>query len=80
MRHLLGMLPVRGRPAWPARSTTACCPNARKWRSASIILAPGFSPYDPSKHEYYAYAKHPNVVTALEMERILSASGPFRAT
>ena len=44
----------------------------------SIILAPGFSPYNPSKHEYYAYAKHPNVVTALEFERILSASGPFQ--
>ncbi|MCJ8500877.1 FAD-dependent oxidoreductase [Desulfatitalea alkaliphila] len=44
----------------------------------SLILAPGFSPYDPSKHEYYAYAKHPNVVTALEFERILSASGPYQ--
>ncbi len=44
----------------------------------SVILAPGFEPYDPSKHEYYAYANHPNVVTAVEMERILSASGPFQ--
>jgi heterodisulfide reductase subunit A-like polyferredoxin len=44
----------------------------------SIILAPGFTPYDPSKHEYYAYAKHPNVVTSLEFERLLSASGPFQ--
>ena len=44
----------------------------------SIILAPGFTPYDPSKHEFYAYAKHPNVVTALEFERILSASGPYQ--
>jgi heterodisulfide reductase subunit A len=44
----------------------------------SIILAPGFTPYDPSKHEYYAYANHPNVVTSLEFERILSASGPFQ--
>jgi heterodisulfide reductase subunit A-like polyferredoxin len=44
----------------------------------SLILAPGFTPYDPSKHEYYAYANHPNVVTALEFERILSASGPYQ--
>ncbi len=44
----------------------------------SIILAPGFSPYDPSKHENYAYANHPNVVTALEFERVLSASGPYQ--
>ncbi|MCP4747611.1 MAG: FAD-dependent oxidoreductase [Desulfobacteraceae bacterium] len=44
----------------------------------SIILAPGFKPYDPEKEEYYAYAKNPNVVTAMEFERILSASGPFQ--
>ncbi len=44
----------------------------------SVILAPGFTPYDPSKHAYYAYANHPNVVTSLEFERVLSASGPFQ--
>ena len=44
----------------------------------SIILAPGFTPYDPSKHEYYGYASHPNVVTSLEFERVLSASGPYQ--
>ncbi len=43
----------------------------------SVILAPGFTPYDPSKHAYYSYANHPNVVTALEFERVLSASGPY---
>ena len=44
----------------------------------SIILAPGFKPYDPSKHDHYSYANHPNVVTALEFERVLSASGPYQ--
>ncbi len=44
----------------------------------SVILAPGFTPYDPSKHAYYAYANHANVVTSLEMERLLSASGPYQ--
>jgi len=44
----------------------------------SIILAPGFTPYDPSKHAYYSYANHPNVLTALEFERVLSASGPYQ--
>ena len=43
-----------------------------------IILAPGFTAFDPSGLDTYAYAKHPNVVTSLEFERILSASGPFR--
>ena len=42
----------------------------------SIILAPGFEPFDPSKFETYNYIKHPNVVTSMEFERTLSASGP----
>jgi heterodisulfide reductase subunit A len=42
----------------------------------SIILAPGYQPFDPSKFDAYGYSKHPNVITAMEMERILSASGP----
>ena len=42
----------------------------------SIILAPGFQPFDPSKFDTYSYAKHPNVITSMEFERILSASGP----
>jgi heterodisulfide reductase subunit A-like polyferredoxin len=46
----------------------------------SIILAPGFQPFDPTPHEVYSYATHPNVVTSLEFERILSASGPLPGT
>jgi heterodisulfide reductase subunit A2 len=42
----------------------------------SIILAPGFKPFDPSRFDAYGYAKHPNVITSMEMERFLSASGP----
>ena len=42
----------------------------------SLILAPGFQPFDPSAIHSYAYAHSPNVVTSLEFERILSAGGP----
>jgi heterodisulfide reductase subunit A len=42
----------------------------------SVVLAPGFRPFDPSKFDNYQYAKLPNVITAMEFERILSASGP----
>ncbi len=42
----------------------------------SIILAPGFQPFDPSGLTHYGYGRHPNVMTAMEFERILSASGP----
>ncbi len=42
----------------------------------SIILSPGFQAFDPSKFDTYSYARHPNVITSMEFERILSASGP----
>lgn len=44
----------------------------------SIILSPGFEKFDASTLEYYGYGRYPNVVTSLEFERILSASGPFQ--
>ena len=42
----------------------------------AVVLAPGFTPFDPSKFDNYQYANLPNVLTSLEFERILSASGP----
>ncbi len=44
----------------------------------SLILAPGFEPFDASIKGEYGYGRMPNVVTSLEFERILSASGPFQ--
>ncbi|MGB2930347.1 MAG: FAD-dependent oxidoreductase, partial [Desulfobacterales bacterium] len=43
----------------------------------SVVLAPGFQPFDPSKFDNYNYVNHPNVITSTEFERILSATGPF---
>ncbi|MBU0732625.1 MAG: FAD-dependent oxidoreductase, partial [Proteobacteria bacterium] len=42
----------------------------------AVVLAPGFKPFDPSKFDTYNYSKHPNIITSMEFERILSASGP----
>ncbi|BCS95666.1 hypothetical protein DSLASN_12980 [Desulfoluna limicola] len=42
----------------------------------SIILAPGFKTYDPSGKDIYNYDRSPDVVTSIEFERLLSASGP----
>ncbi len=42
----------------------------------SVILSPGFVPFDPSRFDNYQYANFPNVITSMEFERILSASGP----
>jgi heterodisulfide reductase subunit A len=44
----------------------------------AILLAPGFAPYDPAQYQTYKYAKYPNVVTSMEFERILSATGPYQ--
>jgi len=43
----------------------------------SVILCPGSDPYDPAHLEnVYHYKTSPNVLTSLEFERILSATGP----
>lgn len=44
----------------------------------AIILATGFNPYDPTKDKEYGFGVYPNVLTGLEMERLLSATGPSR--
>lgn len=45
-------------------------------RVGSIVLAPGFHAFDPSGIGTWGYGHFPNVITSLEMERYLSASGP----
>ena len=42
----------------------------------SIVLAPGAALFDPSGLDNIGYRDQPDVVTSLEYERILSASGP----
>jgi heterodisulfide reductase subunit A len=42
----------------------------------SIILATGFKTFDARRNAYYGYGVHPNVYTALEVERLVNASGP----
>jgi heterodisulfide reductase subunit A2 len=42
----------------------------------SVILAPGYEAYNAALSEEYGYGRYANVVTALEFERLLSASGP----
>jgi heterodisulfide reductase subunit A len=43
----------------------------------SIILAPGFEAFDARLKSEYGYGRFQNVVTSIEFERILSASGPY---
>jgi len=43
----------------------------------AIILAPGLARYNPIVRQELGYGRWPNVVSAIQFERILSASGPF---
>ncbi len=44
--------------------------------AGAIILATGYQLLDPSEVKEYGYGRYPNVVSALEYERMVSASGP----
>jgi len=42
----------------------------------AVVLAPGYTLYEPRRSAEWGYGRYANVVTALEFERMLSASGP----
>ena len=42
----------------------------------AIVVASGFDLFDPNKTPEYGYDKYTNVITGLEFERLVSASGP----
>ena len=43
----------------------------------AVILSTGFEIFDARLKGEYGYGRYPNVLTSLEFERVLSASGPF---
>jgi heterodisulfide reductase subunit A len=47
-----------------------------EFQVGAIILATGFQIFDAHKIPYYGYGVYPNVYTALEVERLINASGP----
>ncbi len=42
----------------------------------AVVLAPGFETFDPTQAGVWGFGRYPNVVTAMQFERYLSASGP----
>jgi heterodisulfide reductase subunit A2 len=49
----------------------------REIEVGSVILCPGTDAFDPGPYEdIYHHKSHPNILTSLEFERILSATGP----
>ncbi|MGB5985199.1 MAG: FAD-dependent oxidoreductase, partial [Desulfobacterales bacterium] len=64
----------------------ACCPAGAIFLDdqqrqvqkhfGAVVLATGAAIFDPGKLDYFSYGTEPDVVTSLEYERIMSASGP----
>lgn len=42
----------------------------------TIIVATGFDVFDPAVIPEYGYGKYPNVITAMELERLANSAGP----
>ena len=51
--------------------------ETRELKVGSIILSPGYEIFDARIKKELGYGRFENVLSALEFERILSASGPF---
>jgi len=47
-----------------------------EYNIASIITATGYDQIDPAILDRYHFGEYPNVITAMQYERLLSASGP----
>ena len=43
----------------------------------AIVMSPGFEAFDPKLRDEYGYGKMENVVTSLDYERLLCATGPY---
>lgn len=44
----------------------------------AVVLSPGFELFDSSLKTEYGYKRHKNVMSSLEFERVLSATGPYQ--
>ena len=53
-------------------------PEKAEINVAAIILSPGLEPYDPTSSKEYRYGEFANVVTSMDYERLLCATGPYQ--
>lgn len=75
----------KGRCGKEPRCITACQAGAIdfeqkdeiiEFKVGAIIVATGFDVFDAARKPEYGYGQYPNVITGLEMERLISSSGP----
>ena len=52
-------------------------PETTQVKVGAIVLAPGYEVFDPKATGDYGYGKYENVVTSLDYERLLCATGPY---
>ncbi|CAO0823312.1 hypothetical protein DFAR_3630023 [Desulfarculales bacterium] len=48
----------------------------QSFKVGTIIVATGVDIYDPTVLDEYGYTRHENVLTSMELERLISSSGP----
>jgi heterodisulfide reductase subunit A2 len=51
-------------------------PQQKVVKVGAIVLSPGYGVFDPGLRGDYGYGKYANVVTSLDFERLLCATGP----
>jgi heterodisulfide reductase subunit A len=47
-------------------------------RVGTIVVATGLEPYDPTELDEYGYTRFENVLTSVELERLVNAGGPSK--
>ena len=52
-------------------------PREATLKVGAVVVAAGSAAFDPRVYDTFGYRKSDNIVTSLEFERILSASGPY---
>jgi len=53
-------------------------PTTETLKVGAVVLAPGYTLYNAERSPELGYGRYANVVTAMEFERMLSASGPTK--
>jgi heterodisulfide reductase subunit A len=72
---------------WPCHRCAEACPpecidfsipleSQLQREVASVIVTTGFETMDPSSLPQYGYGTHPDILTAMEFERLLTSAGP----
>ena len=52
-------------------------PEKVELKVGAILLSPGYEPFDPARRGDYGYGTFENVVTSMDYERIICATGPY---